>query len=112
MKGAIGLKRENSSVGRGLIITLLVFAVLLGGGFAVIDRVGKKADSAEIEMVREAVRSAALTCYAVEGSYPDDPQYLIRYGLDYDEDRYIISYDAFASNIMPDISVLEKGAAR
>jgi len=61
-------------------------------------------------MVRDAVHSAALTCYAVEGCYPEDVDYLREhYGLRYDQTRYLIHYDAFASNIMPDIRVSVRG---
>ena len=55
-------------------------------------------------------RRAALTCYAVEGAYPQSLEELERgYGLAYNKDAYIVSYDAFASNIMPNIQVLRKG---
>ena len=58
----------------------------------------------------DAVRRAALTCYAVEGVYPQSLEELERgYGLAYNKDAYIVSYDAFASNIMPNIQVLRKG---
>ena len=54
--------------------------------------------------------AAALTCYAVEGAYPQSLEELERgYGLAYNKDAYIVSYDAFASNIMPNIQVLRKG---
>ena len=60
--------------------------------------------------VLDAVRRAALTCYAVEGAYPQSLEELERgYGLAYNKDAYIVSYDAFASNIMPNIQVLRKG---
>ena len=56
---------------------------------------------------------AALTCYAVEGAYPQSLEALKHgYGLAYNEDAYIVVYDAFASNVMPDIQVLRKGAER
>ena len=32
------------------------------------------------------------------------------YRLAYDEDRYLVTYDSFASNMLPDIWVTEKGA--
>lgn len=64
----------------------------------------------ETELVRDAVKNAALSCYAVEGAFPASVDYLREhYGLIYDESKYIVSYDAFASNILPDILVLEKG---
>ena len=32
------------------------------------------------------------------------------YGLRYNAERFIVVYDAFASNVLPDIRVLERGA--
>ena len=64
----------------------------------------------DVAAVRDAVRNAALTCYAVEGAYPEDLQYLRdHYGLAYDASRYKVTYDAFASNLLPDIYVVEVG---
>lgn len=64
----------------------------------------------ETELVNAAVKNAALTCYAVEGAYPADIKYLRdNYGLSYDEDVYLVVYDAFASNVMPSIRVLARG---
>ena len=31
------------------------------------------------------------------------------YHLAYNEEKYLVHYDAFASNVMPDISVVERG---
>ena len=87
------------------IVLVLVAAVLL------VNRIDTAQDAAETDIVRDAVKNAALTCYAVEGAYPDSVDYLREhYHLAYDEDRYMITYDAFASNMIPDIWVTEKGA--
>ena len=52
----------------------------------------------------EAKRIAEL-----EGSYPETYGYLRdNYGLQIDEDRFIVHYEIFASNIMPDITVIER----
>lgn len=107
------MNREKNNFGRSLLITLLVFAVLLVGSYMLIEKVETRTSEAEIELVQNAVRSSVLTCYAVEGAYPSDLDYLkTHYGLAYDEERYIVVYDAFASNLMPDISVLERGVSR
>ena len=46
--------------------------------------------------------------HAAEGIYPPDLAYLEEhYGVQVDEDRYTVDYRAFASNLMPDITVLE-----
>ena len=95
---------------RDIIIIALTLAVLLLAA-ALVGRVDSKQSETETETVREAVRNAALTCYAVEGVFPAELSYLTEhYGLLYDEDRYIIYYDAFAENLLPEIRVHEKGA--
>lgn len=51
----------------------------------------------------------AVQCYAVEGIYPPDLGYMRdHYGLQVDEERYLVDYRCFASNLMPDITVLPR----
>lgn len=60
--------------------------------------------------LEDAVVDAAAQCYAVEGVYPPSLEYLEEhYGLVINHDRYIVSYDAFSSNLPPTIKVLIKG---
>ena len=60
--------------------------------------------------LEEALTRAAVTCYSVEGFYPPDLTYLEEhYGIRIDRDRYTVSYVPAAENLMPDITVLEKG---
>ena len=93
------------------LIKLLVFVAVLVGAVLLVNRIDTAQDSAETDIVRDAVKNAALTCYAVEGAYPDSVEYLREnYLLAYDEDRYMITYNAFASNMLPDIWVTERGA--
>ncbi len=92
-------------------IKLLAIVVVLAAAVLLVNRIATAQDTAETDIVRDAVKNAALTCYAVEGAYPDSVEYLREhYHLAYDEDRYMITYDAFASNMIPDIWVTEKGA--
>lgn len=89
------------------VILILVLAVMLAG------RIERSQESEETEIVRKAIKDAAITCYAVEGAYPDDIEYLRQYyHLSYDENRYLVTYDAFASNHIPDIYVTERGAKK
>ena len=93
------------------LIKLLAIVAVLAAAVLLVNRIATAQDSAETDIVRDAVKNAALTCYAVEGAYPDSVEYLREhYHLAYDEDRYMITYDAFASNMIPDIWVTEKGA--
>ena len=87
------------------LVAVLVLAVML------VNRISASQEQAETEIVRDAIKNAALTCYAVEGAYPDSIEYLRRYyRLAYDEERYFVTYDAFSSNLIPNIYVTERGA--
>ena len=91
-----------------IVIAAALLIVLLGA--ALINRMDSRQGETETELVRDAVKNAALTCYAVEGVFPQDLSYLREhYGLLYDEDRYIVTFDAFAENLLPSVRVLEKG---
>lgn len=96
---------------RGLVISILVFALIFSAISFAMTHFGNKSSDSQLEIVRSAVKRAALTCYAVEGYYPQSEKYLKdNYGLAYDDDRYVVMYDAFASNLMPSIRVVERGA--
>lgn len=59
--------------------------------------------------LEDALRRSAVTCYAAEGAYPPTLDYLLQhYGLQVDESRYIVFYEVFAENLMPEITVLLK----
>ena len=99
--GGEGLKRKE------IVIALLLIA-LLAGAWMLISHVSDAQSGAQTRFVEDAVRNAVLTCYAVEGAYPESLEHLREnYGLAYDESRYIVSYDAFASNLLPQIFVME-----
>ena len=51
---------------------------------------------------------AAVACYAVEGAYPPDIDYLIEnYRVHVDKTRYTVMYEYYGSNLKPSITVLE-----
>lgn len=90
---------------------LLAFVILLlvSAAFAGMSNFWKGADPDRTDMVVEAIRKAAVQCYALEGSYPPDIAYMKdHYGLQFDEGRYAYRYEVFASNVMPEIEVHER----
>ena len=85
---------------------LLVVLILV-----LVSRIDRAQDMEESRIVRDAIAAAARTCYAVEGAYPQELEYLREYyRLAYDEDRYEIQYEWIGSNLLPDIFVTEIGA--
>lgn len=100
------------NTGRKDIAAIIIFVALIVAFIFLINGITAKGGKQEINVVRDAVKNAALTCYSVEGAYPADLEYLREhYNLAYNEDRYIIYYEAFASNLMPDIQVAERGSS-
>ena len=69
-----------------------------------------KADAESLAVAEQGLRRAAVECYALEGSYPRSVDYLAEhYGVDLDENRFIVHYEYIASNLMPEITVLAAG---
>lgn len=103
---------EKARFARSLAVTLAVFSLLLGMALYLLQGIGNVSQEQQAEQVRQAVHSALVTCYAVEGRYPSDVRWLKEnYGLAYDEDRFFVSFDSFASNILPDVRVSVKGVS-
>ena len=81
---------------------LLCFCLWIG----VLSRRQKDAGRYHLE---QAIRRCAVACYAAEGIYPPDLDYLREhYGLQIDETRYRVFYEVFADDLMPEITVLER----
>ena len=98
------------SINKKDVAAILIFVALIVAFVLLINNITGKGDGRELEIVRDAVKNAALTCYAVEGMYPDDISYLREhYNLSYNEERYIVYYRPLASNLMPSIKVVERG---
>lgn len=98
-------KRKGLGV---LLLPVAVAAVLLLflTGLSNLDRDRSEEGRKQLE---EALRRGAVACYAAEGIYPPDLEYLKEhYGVQVDEERYAVFYEVFASNLMPDITVLER----
>lgn len=67
---------------------------------------GREAEN--LQQLEEALRRGCVACYASEGVYPPNLDYLEEhYGVQIDRERYIVHYDIFAENLMPDIKVME-----
>lgn len=87
-----------------VVFSLLVWFCVSSAGYF------KKVNAMQgLALTEQAVRKAVLECYAIEGVYPAELSYLQEhYNLRIDGDKYRVSYDCFASNIMPQIHVFER----
>lgn len=93
-------------------LPVLLFSALLILFIGGLRSVSETTKSEQLKSIRQAVTRAAIQCYSIEGFYPPDLPYLEQnYGLRIDEQQYIVDYRCFASNIMPDITVLPNDSA-
>lgn len=91
----------------GFAGSVILFAVVAAVIVTGVLKVSRRADAEGAETLRSGIRRASVQCYAIEGRYPPSVQYLSDYyGIQIDEDRYSVFYDGFASNVMPDITVV------
>jgi len=105
----MGMTGKHSRTWAGIAASAVILAVLLWF-FTAVGNLSRDSGDEGRAQLESALRRSAAACYAAEGIYPPTLDYLTEhYGVQI-EDRYIVFYEVFASNLMPDITVLEKGA--
>lgn len=91
----------------GCVLSLICFSAVTGLFLNEMGAFAKRAELEGAQTLRSAIRHACVQCYAIEGRYPPSIQYLTdEYGIQIDETCYDVFYSGFASNVMPDITVV------
>ena len=87
----------------------LALLILLAAALLIVWKPSRDLGDESAAAIREAIRRSALQCYAVEGVYPPNLQYLQdNYGLEVNTEDFYVTYDAFASNLPPTVLVTSK----
>ncbi len=95
-------------LGKQLPALLLAIALLLWF-FIGVSRVARDSGEEGRARLETALRRSAVACYAAEGRYPQDVAYLEEhYGIRINRSRYIVFYEVYAENLMPQITVLQR----
>ena len=85
-----------------LIILILVFAFFT-------NTITTSNKSGNYMLLENALDRSITQCYALEGSYPPSLSYLVEnYGLTYNAEQYFIDYQYIASNLRPDVTIIER----
>lgn len=101
---------QRKRLGRilGILLAPLVFLAAVLWLVTAVSGLVSGRDEEALRQLEESLRRSAVACYAAEGLYPPDLAYLEEhYGVQIDEERFTVYYDVFASNMIPDITVLE-----
>ena len=104
-------KRKNTSHWSWLSLALGValFAAVAVWVALGVREAARLSDEEGLRMAREAVERAVVSCYALEGVYPATYEELkSKSGLAVNEEKYIVFYEIFASNIRPSVTVMER----
>lgn len=98
-------KRRSPVV--GYVLSFLIFLAILALFLLGVGAMSGRTEEDRLNALTDAVKRASVQCYAIEGRYPPSVEYLEEhYGIVINHERYNVFYDGWASNIMPDITVL------
>ena len=93
------------------ILSLLPFLLMIVGIIFIVEYVDNKTSAESVQVIEANIRKAAISCYAIEGAYPQTVEYLEEtYGLQINHDKYVVEYDIIGANVMPWVAVVEKGS--
>jgi len=91
---------------KGIALTSVILAVIVILFMWAVNGALIKADSSSTSTLERAIKKAAVQCYAIEGFYPPEVDYLEdHYGVIIDKNKFVVSYISFTANIMPDVKV-------
>lgn len=86
------------------VCVFLIMAVLLWNSSS---RIFTETKKRQEESTKNAVIKGAIQCYSIEGRYPESLSYLEKhYGVSYDKNKFIVSYEIMGSNRMPQVTVI------
>ncbi len=101
--------RKQRGAQSRMLLSVGVFLVIVFVFLQGISSISEGTRKRQRESLENAIMRSVTHCYTVEGAYPADLEYLkSRYGLTYDETLFFVDYRTIGSNILPDITIIEK----
>lgn len=101
---------EKKRTYRKFILSFGVFLLIAGVFYQQIFSLSAGTQKRQRESLENALTRSIAYCYTVEGAYPESLEYLKEhYGLHYDENMFFVDYRVTGSNILPDVTIIEKG---
>lgn len=95
---------------KNIIFTVLLFALILGFLVKGFDMLSTAEDKQDFKRVEDNLSTSIMSCYSIEGAYPESLDYLKdNYSFYYNEDEYQIHYRYLGVNLMPEFKVFAKG---
>lgn len=91
------------------LLSVLCMSALLFFFICAANNISKANDAEQEDILTQALTRSITACYALEGTYPPDIDYLkTHYGLTYDDTEYFIDYQYIGANLRPDVTIIKK----
>ena len=104
-------QQKKWKIRSGLFLAPLFAVLILVFFILVFQEMGRDTGQKELEHLEQVLEQSVVTCYALEGTYPESLQYLKdHYGISWDQDRYLVDFEIVGRNLPPDITVIDKMA--
>ena len=101
--------KKQSHSASGFLASVCVFLLILVLFIQGLSGLSGSTTKRQREALENAITRSMTYCYSVEGVYPESLEYLKKnYGLTYNEELFYVDYRITASNIMPDITIIER----
>lgn len=101
--------RRQSHHAPRFLLSVCVFLLILVVFVQGISSLSTSTKKRQKESLENAIMRDVTYCYTVEGTYPESLEYLKEnYGLTYDEDLFFVDYRIAGSNILPDVTIIER----
>lgn len=109
MKKAFVSYEKKKRFSWGLLLSIVSVMIIVGFVIYGVGNVSRSASQERLKTAEQSVIRATVQCYAIEGKYPPDLDYLEEnYGLILDREHYVYHYRLEGSNLMPEIQVFEE----
>jgi len=87
-----------------VIFTVVVMVMVVIG----LRQTGESSSAEGLRILEDSLRRAVVVSYAIEGRYPESIEYIEEnFGIHIDRTRFVVHYRVFASNILPEIMVIQ-----
>jgi len=105
MKKRVFKRNLVHSLALGIMPFTLTIAIIVALLFGFSQ--AEEASRAEgVRLLEETILRVAIHSYAINGHFPESIDYIVKnYNVYIDRARFVVHYEVFASNILPDIMI-------
>jgi len=94
---------------RAAVLPVIFTAAIVAAVVSGIRQTDESSSAEGLRILEESLHRAVIMNYAIEGRYPQSLEYIEEsFGIFIDRTRFIVHYTVFASNILPEITVIQR----